>query len=141
MAENAIGCPYPIVKNPRGLFAPQKGLNQIQSDLLILILTNPGERVLMPTYGTPLRQYMFDQNDTTVANNVRSAIINAINTFEPRIVVSSLTVTNGADPSTLNPQDTRTEVDKILSINLQYYDPGNIQNIQNLQLEIPLAGS
>lgn len=40
------GAPYPIRKDPRGFFRTQTSLDQIKSDLLILLLTNPGERCL-----------------------------------------------------------------------------------------------
>ena len=141
MAENAVGCPYPITKNPLGFLAPQKGVDQIKSDLLIILLTNPGERVMMPTYGTPLRKYLFDPNDPSTSTGARNAIINSIKMWEPRIKVNSLTVTNGIDPSLLNPNDTGTQADHVLSINLKFSDPGNIQNVQDLRLEIPMQGS
>lgn len=40
------GIPYPVRKNPQGFFYTQSGINQIKSDMLVLLLTNPGERCL-----------------------------------------------------------------------------------------------
>lgn len=54
MAQDFIGVPYPIVKDARGYFHSQKGLRQIKSDLLILLLTDPGERCLTGDTKIPL---------------------------------------------------------------------------------------
>ena len=53
------GMPYPIVPDARGLLHTQSGIDQIKADMLSLLLTNPGERVFLPTYGTPLRKFIF----------------------------------------------------------------------------------
>ena len=52
MADFA-GMGYPIVTNPKGYFPVTKGVDLIKGDLLCLLLTNPGERVMMPQFGTP----------------------------------------------------------------------------------------
>ena len=137
----ATGCPYPITKDPKGLLSPQKGVDQIKSDLLILLLTNPGERVMLPTYGTPLRRYIFDQNDQTAASAVRQLIINSIKTWEPRIVINSITVSNNIDTNYLSINDQGAQSGNILQIIIEFYDPGNIQDVQQLKLELPISGS
>ena len=57
-----LAAPFPIVKNPLGLLAPTTGLKGIKGDLIQLLLTNPGDRVMLPTYGTPLRRLVFEPN-------------------------------------------------------------------------------
>ena len=134
----AIGCPYPIIKSPLGLLSHQTGVDQVKSDLLILLLTNPGERVMMSEYGTPLRKYLFEQNDSVVESAVREAIINSIKTWEPRIVIKSLIVTKDVDSNYLNVNDTGAGSGNILQIIIEFYDPGNIQDVQVLKLALPL---
>ena len=134
----ATGCPYPITKNALGLLNHQTGVEQIKSDLLILLLTNPGERVMMPNYGTPLRKYLFDQNDNTSASAIEQLIINSINTWEPRIVVSKILVTNNIDARYLNIRDAGAKSGNILQIIIEFYDPDNQQDVQVLQLELPI---
>ncbi len=46
MADDLLGCPYPLFKTSRGYLPTQKGVDVIKSDLLQLLLTNPGERCL-----------------------------------------------------------------------------------------------
>ena len=83
---NFCGIPYPIEPHPMGFLRSQCGLDQIKSDLLVLLLTNPGERIMMPEFGTPLRTLMFEPNDSNLHMQARSMIIRAIDQWEPRVV-------------------------------------------------------
>lgn len=49
-----MGVPYPIRKHAQGFLHVQDGVEQIKSDLLILLLTNPGERCLTGDTKIPL---------------------------------------------------------------------------------------
>lgn len=136
------GAPYPIKKHPLGLLRSQKGVNQIKSDLLVLLLTEPGERVMLPGFGTPLKQFFFEPNDSVIVDKVKNAIANSIKTWEPRIAVTAIDVTNSRadiEPS-LNPLDSRESVDHVLMIRIKFTDFQNIRSVQELTLEIPLGG-
>ena len=63
-----LGSPYPIVKNPLGYFATQSGVNQIKADLLALLMTNQGDRTILPQYGCNLRQFLFEPADSIEAS-------------------------------------------------------------------------
>lgn len=134
------GYPYPIVKGPKGFFGINKGINQIKSDLLILLLTYPGERVMLPDFGTPLKDLIFEPGDTTLVAQARQMIINSIQKWEPRITVDQLNVTLGAPTSILNTNDDLTEVNAILTIQIQFRDPEVLTEAQELVLDVPLPG-
>lgn len=139
---NFLGAPYPIVKHPLGLLRTQRGINQIKSDLLVLLLTEPGERVMLPDFGTPMKQFFFEQNDSVIVERVREVIANSVRKWEPRIAVTAIEVTNSADdikPS-LNPLDSREQLGHVLMIRIQFTDFDNIRNVQSLELQIPLGG-
>lgn len=140
MSDKFVGAPYPITKTARGFFQRTKGVNSIRSDLLALFLTNPGERVMLPTYGLALNKFLFEPNDPTIAEAVREAVIQAINMWEPRITVEQIEVSNSIDDESLNPRDARQDTQHILSIKVRFFDPEDIQNVQELALEVPLAG-
>ena len=137
-----LGAPYPIVKHPRGFLHTQSGLNQIKSDLLVLLLTNPGERVMLPEFGTPLRKLIFEQGDSISANEIRQTIINSIKTWEPRISVNAINVTIGPDITRdqLNPSIFAEEKENIAFISIIYSDFNELQEIKELQLQVPLTG-
>jgi len=140
MIEKTKGLMYPIVKDPLGFFRSSQGLDVIKSDLMILLLTNPGERVMLSNYGTNLREYFFEPNDSIVADQIRQLISNAISTWEPRIVVDDIEVSNNINNSDLNAADTLDQKEHILSIKINFYDPNNIGIIDSLVLEIPTVG-
>jgi phage baseplate assembly protein W len=107
---------------------------------LQLLLTNPGERVMMPQYGTPLRTLLFDPNDSFLADKARQMIVNSIKTFEPRIVVDAIDVFNGAEDSFLNANDDGTNREHVLGIKIVFRDPQDIREVQELVLQVPLQG-
>lgn len=134
-----LGAPYPIRKTPRGLLATQQGLDQIKSDMLVLLMTNPGERVMLPEYGTPLRELFFEQHDEIVVDKAREIIINSIKQWEPRITVDQIQVSLTPERSSLDPNDPLEDIEHILFIRISFFDPEQIQEIQELKLKVPLG--
>jgi len=53
---------------------PQADERLIKNDMLQLLLTSPGERVMRPTYGVPIRQWAFEPLDNLSINDIASAI-------------------------------------------------------------------
>ena len=136
-----LGAPYPILPHPRGYLHTQNSLDQVKSDLLILLLTNPGERVMLPDFGTPLRNLIFEPNDQTLVAQAKQMIIQSISTWEPRITVQQINISTVVDTSILSPADTLQDLGNILSIQILFFDPESIQNVQELILEVPLGGT
>lgn len=90
------GFPFPVDRsNKKGFFYKAVNHEVIKSDLIQLLLTEPGERVMLPTFGTGLRSIVFEQKDSTSSSELRSLIIDAIDIWEPRIVVHEVTVEFG----------------------------------------------
>jgi phage baseplate assembly protein W len=56
-----------------------------------LIGTNPGERVMRPTYGIPTDSYLFTGNTANIATMITKDVKQAMATFEPGITVNSVT--------------------------------------------------
>jgi phage baseplate assembly protein W len=139
---NFLGAPYPVVRHPLGFFRTQKGINQVKSDLLVLLLTEPGERVMLPEFGTPLKKFLFEPNTSLLVDSVKETISNSIKMWEPRIAVSQIEVTNSAEAigESLNPDDKREDLEHILLIRILFTDFDNIQQVQELKLEVPFGG-
>jgi phage baseplate assembly protein W len=136
-----LGVPYPIQKNARGFLYSQDGIDQIKSDMLVLLLTNPGERVMNPTFGTPLRKLLFEPNDAALRLQAKNMIINSIKKWEPRIAVRNIEVSSKVDNDSLNKADNKQELEHILFIRIIFVDPQNIKEVQELLLEVPLGGT
>lgn len=129
-----------MMKTSRGVMAQKSGVAQIKADLLQLLLTNPGERVMLPTFGTPLRTLVFEPNDASLALRAKQMITDAIITWEPRIVVTNIEVKTLIDSEDLDTFDTGDEREAILSIKISFVDPENIQDVEELVLQTPVGG-
>jgi len=130
------GFPFPVTKNPLGLFYTQLGAKNIKSDLIQLILTNPGDRVMLPQFGTALRKYVYEPNTEGTRTAIKNTITDAIATWEPRITIKSITVTdlnetvNGING--INPNG--------VLVRINYINPEQINIVENLVLAIPFEG-
>jgi phage baseplate assembly protein W len=68
----------------KGKFASVQGIDTVNQDLQILILTIPGERVQRPEYGCRLYTRVWN-NLEDIAENGLVDIRDAIRNFEPRV--------------------------------------------------------
>ena len=62
------------------------------SNLLLLLLTQKGERYYEPDYGTNLLKYIFEPNDDVTIQDVRNDIEDAVNKFIPGLRIDELNV-------------------------------------------------
>jgi phage baseplate assembly protein W len=60
-----------------------------QGHILALCLTKSGERVMRPTYGVGLYNYVFEYNDPLVEAQMVQAIQNGVAMWEPTITINS----------------------------------------------------
>jgi len=82
MAE--IAAPFSLTPSG-GLAAVSAPADMVQQHLKCLVSTNPGERVMRPTYGVPLSGYVFGLSADQVSPLVTSDISRAIQQWEPSI--------------------------------------------------------
>jgi len=62
----------------------------IKQAIVNLLLTNKGERLMNPNYGSDIRRYLFEPLDYGTANQIKGNISDTIERFEPRISVIRL---------------------------------------------------
>jgi phage baseplate assembly protein W len=74
-----------------------------RAHILALIGTLVGERVMRPTYGTPILDLLFDSaSDPALASSFESEIVRAVNTFVDEVTVQTVTVTETPSLGTVN---------------------------------------
>jgi uncharacterized protein len=66
--------------------------DDIRESLLILLQTNPGERVMVPAYGCGLRARVFSMINETTTTEIRDIVERAVLFFEPRITLNAVDV-------------------------------------------------
>jgi phage baseplate assembly protein W len=102
MAERFINIRFPFEDSTRGFFVElnQTTKDAVKSDLLHLLFTDKGSRYYLPTFGTNLRRYIFEPNDTPTHEDIMSEIQDAVNTFLPGLRINDIAVT--IDPNDEN---------------------------------------
>ena len=73
-----------------------EGAANIRQSIRIILLTERGERVMLPEFGAGLRRYLFEPNTVTTRRLIEEEIRNALERWEPRIRLESVSV--DADP-------------------------------------------
>jgi len=69
----------------------------IKNDLVQLLLTSPGERVFRPTFGTPIRKFVFENTTPEAMLELKAEITIAIERFETRVTVKTLDIVDNTD--------------------------------------------
>ena len=75
------------------------GPEKVRQSIQIILETEPGERIMRPTFGCGLRRYLMKPNTTATRALMQRDVQTALKTWEPRIDVKSVEVTPGDDPA------------------------------------------
>ena len=76
-----------------------EGSELIRQSVATILDTEPGERVMQPTFGCGLRRYLIQPNSVTTRTAMGEDISTSLQLWEPRISVTNVAVTPGEDPS------------------------------------------
>jgi phage baseplate assembly protein W len=90
----------PLVKDSvDGFYSMNKTLiDSLKLDFKMLILTNPGERIMNPDFGVGLRQLLFSNNSENLQQEIRSRITSQVNKYLSFISVDLIDIfDNSAD--------------------------------------------
>lgn len=125
------GIAYPIVKHPEGfLHNSSTDVGQIKSNVAAIILTEVGERIFMPHFGTDLSKLNLNAPAEMVKSEMRLKIASAIKKWEKRVQVDNIIV------------DLAVNDDEklIAKINVTFIDPIRVNNIESLVVYKSLGG-
>ncbi len=94
----AIGVTFPF--NGNAVFNSSfTTKDQVKSNLLNVLLTDPGERVMEPTFGVGVKRLLFEQNINE--EDLKGKINDQVNVYVPEIEIMNLTTKFIADDHTL----------------------------------------
>ena len=107
MSGVGFGPKIPVgVNRPEGFMLTRTLAENTKQNLKNLILTSPGERVMIPEFGVGIRNFLFENADSSLTNRVESKIVSQIELYMPAINIIDLEV--------------RISDDHLLSIKLRY---------------------
>ncbi len=93
MAEiNYINIDFPFKDSEKGFYfnLNRTEKDAIRSDLLHLLLTNKGERLYLPDFGSDLRKYIFEPNDDITHGKIKDSLNESIKTYIPNLLVNEI---------------------------------------------------
>ena len=100
LAQLGRGWRFPVLPDPAaGALAYAEGPEKVRESIWIILDTEPGERIMRPTFGCGLRRYLGTPNTVAVRALIRRDVEQALAAWEPRIRVSSVDVSPGDDPA------------------------------------------
>jgi phage baseplate assembly protein W len=96
-SESPIGIKTPIRTDSRfGLFSmTTRPLDQIQDNLKNLVLTNYGERVMMPDFGADLKSVIFEMDISDAEEVLAGNIHGTVSKYMPFVSLDELVVSFG----------------------------------------------
>lgn len=96
------GWKYPL-KVQNSALQLSHGEDSIRESIMIILQTARGERVMRPTFGCSIHNYVFSPNNSTTARSLEGAVEEALLEFEPRVEVNRVRVySNAEEESRLN---------------------------------------
>jgi len=75
-----------------------------QQNIKMIVLTNPGERVMAPDFGVGIRSYLFEQETPFLINDIRTRIKSQVDKYAPFIKIRELNIDVDSDNGFLSVQ-------------------------------------
>jgi|TARA_B110000908_G_C10207865_1_gene428640 hypothetical protein len=96
----AIGIDLPL-NGPVAFIPNYQTKDSIRNNLINYLLTNPGERILNPTFGGGLRTYIFTQIETDKFEFIRDDLQDKIGSNFPDIKLNNVEVLQSVNENTI----------------------------------------
>ena len=119
-----IGLALPIKPDDNNVFSLTKNsYDQVRHNLRNLLLTNVGERVYQPEFGSKLRELCFEQLDDTLPQRVEDEVRRAVNFWLPYV--------NIVQVETLTEEDNKSKI----FVRVKFSTTLNSETLQQIELD------
>jgi len=94
--QRYINIDFPFKDSPEGFYFKLNATDAdaIRADLLHLLLTNKGERLYSPDFGSDLKKYIFEPNDSITHEQIRDNLNGSIKRYLPNLIVNDISFKN-----------------------------------------------
>jgi phage baseplate assembly protein W len=93
------GMAFPPRVQPDGSIAWSSGEDNIREAIRIVLMTEPGERLNLPSFGAGLGRFLFEPNTASTHTLIAERIQTALQRWEPRVRVEAVEVrADASDP-------------------------------------------
>ena len=119
-----IGLALPIKPDDNNIFSLTKNsFDQVRHNLRNLLLTNVGERVYQPEFGSRLRELCFEQLDESLPQRVEDEVRRAVNFWLPYV--------NIVEVETLTEEDNKSKI----FVRVKFSTTLNSETLQQIELD------
>ncbi len=110
-----ININFPFKDSGEGYYVDitKTDIDAIRADLLHLLMTNKGERLYMPDFGSDLRKYIFEQNDQITHNEIKDNLNETIKKYIPNLQIDDISFK-------------KSDVEELITVVLQYTITDNV---------------
>ena len=94
--QRFINIDFPFKDSPEGFYFNLNATDAdaVRADLLHLLLTNKGERLYMPDFGSDLKKYIFEPNDGVTHSEIKDNLNETIKRYMPNLTIDSIKFRN-----------------------------------------------
>jgi phage baseplate assembly protein W len=86
----------------RGDLQLRSGAEKVRQSIELILRTEPGERLMRPTFGCPLRAFLMEPNTIATRSRLERVVTGALQAYEPRIALKQVAATPGGDPALIH---------------------------------------
>lgn len=86
------GVAYPFSRGDKGYFRAASGIDLIEGNILQILGTIPGERVMLPEFGCKVRTVLFDHINAATLALAQTYVADAIRRWEQRVTLLDVQV-------------------------------------------------
>jgi phage baseplate assembly protein W len=91
-----VGWAFPV-KPVNGSLTYAAYEDDVEQAIQIILMTEAGERPMLPQFGGGLRRFLFEPNSPATQRAIEQVVRNALTDWEPRIDLDNVTVTADAN--------------------------------------------
>ena len=100
LAQLGRGWRVPVQVDPLAAgLAYADGPEKVRESIWIVLDTEPGERIMRPTFGCGLRRYLMAPNTSATRALIQREVETALANWEPRVRLNAVQVSAGDDPA------------------------------------------
>src|SRR5260370_38951719 len=94
------GWNFPVAPDPRvGGLQYMQGPDKVRQPIWIILDTQPGERIMRPTFGCGLRRYLMTPNTSSTRALIQHDGQLSLSLLDPQVYLQEVRVDPGDDPS------------------------------------------
>lgn len=104
-----INIDFPFRDSEKGFYFKLNKTDKeaIKADLLHLLLTNKGERLYMPDFGSDLKKFIFQPNDNITHSEIKDNLNETIKKYLPNLLIDSI-------------EFKRNDIEELIIVELKY---------------------